>query len=137
MRFSWDQTYSVGIKEIDKQHQQFFKICQQIYQLVDNRDLPDHLLKIVTELGNYSQYHLSVEESYFRQFQYPQSQPHVDSHNEYRTKINHLLQQARQTDVDYYQICQSIAEFAQNWLAQHIKVMDKQYSSYFRHHGLK
>ncbi len=75
MKFKWDEKFSVGIKSLDEQHQNFFNLANKILEVVAKGHISRHeLLRLVSEFGNYSLYHLSTEEEYFKKCNY-QSPP--------------------------------------------------------------
>ena len=78
MRFIWDSKYSVSIRSIDLQHQRFFEIINEIYDLVHKVYFTkDELLKVIKDLETYAETHLSYEEKYFKEFNYPDIKIHI------------------------------------------------------------
>ena len=62
---TWKDDYLLGIEEIDKQHQQLFKIATDIHELIRNEliiDKYDRILKLLAELKEYTIFHFTSEE---------------------------------------------------------------------------
>lgn len=138
MKFIWSDKYTVNIKEIDEQHQHYFDITNEIYALLDKKDVNyDTLMAVISELGNYAFYHLSTEEKYFAEFNYKDAESHIKAHNSFRQKVESYLVEARNSSVKINELTENVTDFAVNWLADHILVMDKKYTDYFNSHGLR
>ena len=137
-KFIWTEEYSVGIKEIDEQHQHFFEIANKILDLVvGENQVKEEILKALTELGDYGFYHFSTEEKYFDEFGYDLAPLHVDAHNKYRETVGKYFKDINKDEgVDVKKIAEDMATYSSNWLSNHILLMDKQYTKFFKEHGL-
>jgi len=136
-KFVWTSEYSVGIKEIDEQHQHFFEIANRIIDLTMKTDLAqEDVAKSLEELGNYAFYHLGTEEGYFDKFNYPDAPLHIAAHNDYRKMVNDYFVQLRAAGSDFKKIAEEMASYSINWLSGHILLVDKKYTQFFNEHGL-
>lgn len=131
-KFVWENEYSVGVKEIDEQHQHFFELANEILDLV-NKENParKEVFSAIEKLGNYAFYHFGTEESYFDKFNYPETTEHVAVHNEYRKSVENYMNEIRAEGTDVFKTALEIALYSNNWLATHILKMDKKYTKYF------
>ena len=137
-KFIWTDDYSVGITLIDEQHQHFFEIANEIFDLIDKKEFErEALFAYVMELGDYALYHLGTEEKFFDEFKYAGAPEHRAAHDAFRATAGKYLDDARASTTDITELSGKIASFAGNWLKNHILVMDKQYASFFREHGLR
>ncbi|MCX6726594.1 MAG: bacteriohemerythrin [Candidatus Shapirobacteria bacterium] len=126
MKFIWDAKYSVGIKSIDHQHQKFFEICNEIDFLIHRGQTDQNSLnKIIRELFAYAEDHMTFEEKYFKEFNYPDAQTHIAAHDFFRQKVKQLHDATE------------IADFARDWLSGHILAVDQKFSQFFIVHDLK
>lgn len=138
MHFIWDPKYSVSIKSIDTQHQRFFEIINQIYALIHQTYFSkEDLLTIVKELEEYANYHLSYEENYFKEYNYPNAKAHIAAHQILRQKIKDYLSDLQKSDSVTETLAADIAEFTKNWLSEHILDLDHQYIQFFILHDIK
>ena len=135
--FVWTEQYSVNVEEIDMQHKQFFKICND---LLDNRDekslTKDEALIMVMRLGDYASYHLGTEEELFIKSKYPDAASHIIAHHEFREKVKNLLNRLRDEKTNTRETVNEAAIFAGEWLLNHILIMDKTYTKFFNDHGI-
>ena len=138
--FVWSEIFSVGVKEMDDQHKQFFKIADDILNLIGSGDFKNEgLLEHATKLGDYALYHLGSEEEYFKKFKCENMDQHLDAHNAFRRQVVNFISLLRDKKTGITQaieIVEDMASFSTNWLADHILVMDKGYTTCFHEHEL-
>ncbi len=131
----WEDKFSVGVKELDEQHQKIIEIINRISRLISAGDYSDlELLSILQELTDYAHYHFTNEEIYFREFDYDQTEPHIKEHDDYRRKIEELRD-------NYYgeqkaQTISELSDFINFWWIHHINHSDQEYIECFHQHGL-
>ena len=138
-KFVWDDSYSVQIQEIDEQHQEFFGIINSIYDLLEKENITNaNLIAAAAKLGDYAHYHLSTEEEYFQEFDYPEAAAHIKEHDMFRQKMMGYMDKAETDgpDLDVKGLVEEIATFAKDWLSGHIFTVDKKYIECFHQHGL-
>ena len=137
-RYLWEETYSVGVKEIDQQHQHFFEIVNSIIELTEQKNIIiRNLLLKITELSDYGSYHLSTEESIFKNYNYPGAEDHIVAHDIYRQEIIKFIAESEKENVDVKELSLKIASFAGIWLAGHIMMLDKEYEVFMHEAGIK
>ena len=137
-KFVWSQEYSVGVAEIDEQHQEFFNIINNLLAAAEVDSVStEKLLMEIGLLGDYANYHLGTEEGIFAELNYDGASEHIAIHNLFRVKVKELIDRARAEEVDRQETIKEAANFAGDWLLNHILVVDKQYSKCFNEHGLK
>lgn len=136
-KYVWTEKYSVGVAEIDEQHQHFFAIANEIIDIVEASEIPvSELLFKLTNLCNYAVYHLLTEENIFKRYNYPEAEIHIDAHNNYREKMRKFMAEAETKGADTKVLGLQIAQFAGDWLSQHILVMDQKYTSFMHEKGI-
>jgi hemerythrin len=138
-KFIWtEEEYGVGVEEFDKQHEVFFDVCNELFELADTKD-PSRaeMLAMIGELESYSNYHLFAEEELFAKTKYEGSAEHIEEHDEFRKRIKEFADHAREEHSDIKKIVNDFAEYAGEWLCGHILVLDKAYTKFFNEHGIK
>lgn len=136
MPFVWTEALSVQVKEIDEQHQQFFKLVNDVLSVLDEANVTkEHAEEVLRQLNEYAQYHLTTEEKYFDQCHYPDAEAHLAAHNAYRETVAKALEQIHQSQ-DYALLIRDITLFAGRWLTEHIRVMDQEYVACFHECGI-
>lgn len=131
MRFTWDESYDVGVEKFNEQHRHFFEISNSIYDLVEKGEVDrEELMAPISELINYGLYHMSAEEGAFHKYSYPKTEEHIEAHNFYRQKTQEYLEKSMDLNINIVTLAKEIADFASDWLFEHIRLVDKQYSSF-------
>jgi hemerythrin-like metal-binding protein len=133
----WTEEYSVNVAEIDEQHKDLFKICDDLLNFADKSPTRQDALVEIMKLGDYASYHLGTEEELFKQTQYPDAGSHLVVHNQFREKAKDLINSVRDEKNDSKKIISETAMFVIKWLMSHILIMDKKYSEFFNEHGIK
>jgi len=137
-KYIWIEKYSVGVKEIDRQHQHFFETVNDVIAMTGQEkvSVEDLLIKI-TDLNNYAIYHFTTEENLFKHYAYPDAEEHVAAHNTYEEKIDGFMAETEKEGVDTKKIIIEIAEFAGSWLVNHIMKMDQKYTEFMHNNGIR
>lgn len=125
----WRDEFLLGIEEIDKQHRQLFRIATDIHALLKNQlitDKYDQILKLISELKDYTIFHFNSEEQYMQSIGYRKFFSHKVEHNDFIEKINNV--DLDKIDRDHEQYLLDILEFVVNWISVHILETDKGYT---------
>jgi len=131
----WDESFSVGVKEIDQQHQKMVAILNEVYKMVSANNYSDSGIKeILKELTDYADYHFSTEEKYFWQFDYDKTASHIEVHNDYRKRVDEMKEQYNSQP--RHDILVDLSIFLNGWWIWHINHSDKEYTQCFHDHGL-
>lgn len=127
----WENSYSVGIDQIDAQHKVLVGYIADLEKSVDNPDEKQRWSSIhyaIVQLRDYTRIHFSVEECLMAILGYPGREPHIKEHNSF---ISFLADLERRS-ITHNDITENeIVEFLRNWLLNHIAHSDKDYSRYF------
>lgn len=132
MFMEWDDSYSVHVREIDLQHQKLMGMINEFYDHV-GKDPGQAFRALLDSLVEYTKYHFSTEEKYFRRFSYADSGNHVQMHQRFTEKV---VDAKRRLDEGKFVISLEVTTFLKEWLVQHIKVSDMAYSRCFNENGL-
>jgi hemerythrin-like metal-binding protein len=129
----WDESLSVGIKKIDKQHQELVKI---INCLVENEDASGHsepIAHVLDRMTQYAVYHFETEEALMLQYNYPEYESHRDDHTQFKMKTAKFCLDALQGKET---LPDELLSYLRNWLTHHILKADMKYKPYFLERGL-
>ncbi len=129
---SWDDSFSVNVREIDLQHQKLMGMINDFYDHV-GKDSGKALRTLLDSLVEYTNYHFTTEEKYFDKFAYPDTANHKEMHRQFTEKVLDVRNRINQGKLV---VSFEITTLLKDWLAHHIKVIDKAYSKYFNDHGL-
>jgi hemerythrin len=131
---TWTQENSVGVKELDLQHQKMFSIINNLYELMSQSKAQEKIDVVFKELVEYANYHFSTEEKYFDIYNYEGKIKHTESHNFYKAKINEFIEKSKVesgTVISY-----QVLDFLEDWWMKHINNEDKGYTQCYNSQGL-
>ncbi len=131
---TWNDTYSVKVKEIDLQHKKLVDIINELFDAMKAGKGNTVIDKLLDELVKYTKYHFSAEENYMRKFKFDQSDIQEAQHKQFVAKINDFIEQYKANRLT---LSIEMMNFLKDWLINHIVKMDKQYSALFTWNGLK
>lgn len=122
----WKDEYSIGVELIDKQHKHLFAIGNSIYELLENYildDKYDKIIKILTDLREYTKYHFQSEEEYMLQVKYPGYFSQKVEHDDFIDKIEEV--ELQNLDENQEKYIRELMLFVFNWILEHILQRDK------------
>lgn len=132
--FKWKEEYSVQIRQIDDQHKKLVELIKRLYKAINEGNTEEKLEKILSELVEYSQYHFDTEESYFRKFDFDGADDHIKEHHKFEDKVATFNKKFKNHEAE---ISFELVDFLEDWLLDHLVVMDQKYVKCFKEHGLK
>lgn len=129
--FEWRKEYETGIKIIDGQHKELFKIGNESYDLLKNDliiDKYDKVLEILNKLLDYCEYHFSTEEKYLLDIGYKKFLSHKVQHEEFIKDLKNANLSKIDKNQDEY--IMKVLEFFMKWISGHILSTDMDYVKY-------
>lgn len=126
--FKWQDKFSCGIPEIDKQHKNLFDIGARIYDtaaLNDGYDHYDELMQTLDELVEYTKYHFGYEEILMLKCNYPDYPSHKIEHDFFVKKLQKIA--AKDMEENQDKTLTEIVVFVADWIAGHILDTDMKY----------
>ncbi|HJP19420.1 MAG TPA: bacteriohemerythrin [Nitrospinota bacterium] len=131
--FNWSEKFMLGIPEIDEQHKQIVDLINNLNNLKNKTVETEYLGKIIEALISYTRTHLAYEERLLRQHNYPEFAPHKSEHDK-------LVKEATDLQTKFFtgvtDLSTDIAILLNDWLAEHILVVDKKYVPYLKNKGI-
>jgi len=129
----WTDEYSVGVQELDKQHQRLIGSINALSDLVNN----DEIVTLESEPYNvliwFAREHLHYEEFLLKKHSYPLTVQHKKQHEFYLDGLDALTEPIKKTGGVPAKVCY---DFACDWLIQHILVEDMKYKPFFEEKGV-
>ena len=119
----WIPAYSVGNKEMDKQHKILFILINKFF----HQENKEAVVKLFKRLATYVDLHFKAEENLLKQINYPKIAEHITKHNELTDKFYLLEKSLDNYTIDLHH---KISTFLYNWLTSHILKADMDYKSY-------
>ena len=130
----WEDSYNIGVKEIDIQHRGLFDIISKLSASRRYETDGKYFFAMLNQLVDYTKTHFATEERYMREAQYPQLAEHQQEHIEFITEVMKLVRDCEKKEPD---IEQKILNFLKNWYMAHIMGTDRDYQKTFMEKGFK
>jgi hemerythrin-like metal-binding protein len=124
----WEDSYSIGLPEIDDQHRVLFDIMNRLWSATIHQAGQAELLGIVDQLEKYTRNHFAGEEAFMRALGYPRLEEHRKAHQSF---IDRIMAE-RQSAVSGGQPGLELLRFLNDWLVGHILVTDRDYAESYR-----
>lgn len=125
----WSSEYSVGVKRYDDQHKVLFKLVNQLYSAMKNKQGHYKMGEILFELAKYTDTHFKDEEAQFDKHGYKHVAEHKAIHKKLVSQVTEVVKnfEAGRADVDF-----GLLNFLKDWLNNHIKKEDRKYGSFLK-----
>jgi hemerythrin len=129
----WNESYSVGVKEMDDQHKKLIDLINQLHDAMKTGQASKEAGTILKGLVDYTHYHFTAEEKYLEKESYPALLTQQKMHKVF-------IAQIEQYQVDIVNKSLTIGvkmnQFLKDWLMTHIVNEDKKYGKFMNDKGL-
>lgn len=136
-KFDWCKEMEGGVKIIDEQHQELFRIGRDMEQLIMNgcrNASTERLLDIVCELRDYVAYHFYTEEDLMIKHEYTSYTAHKKAHEEFKSKI--LIIDLPALGKQPQKILPGLKDDLQEFVFSHVMVEDQNLCRYLKTLGI-
>lgn len=127
----WDETCSVGVRELDDAHRRLFGIGNRMIRAVIEKKGDLETNEVIDEMIEYAEKHFRREEELLDATHYPSRAQHHAIHQRLMNDILLFKSQYIARNVDGA----AVATFLIEWIVDHIKKVDKQYAGYLAPSG--
>lgn len=124
--FIWKNEFEIGIKIIDDQHKELFRIANSAYELLNDEYVVDKFNKImdlIEKLRDYCEYHFQCEEKYQLQIGYKKYFSHKVEHDDFIKRFKNI--ENEQIDKNQEKFIEDLLVFFVEWITNHILQKDK------------
>lgn len=129
----WTDAFSVKVNAIDEQHKKLVGYLNELYDALEQKEEQKILTRLFNNLDKYAQVHFSFEEKYFEKFSYDKKDIHFSQHQWFVNELKRMKKQISSGTMD----AEDLLGFLVNWLVNHIKGSDHEYTGCFNEHGLR
>lgn len=126
----WDDSFSIGIDEIDHQHKMLLDCFTLLQDAIDKGGRWMDVHFPLVQLREYAHIHFGVEESLMRMSDYPGTAEHIECHRKILGKLEELEKESLRRD-----IAEEVTAVLRHWLIGHIMRTDKDYARHFANGG--
>jgi len=130
----WKEQYSVGVKEIDRQHRGLLDIINQVINSIEKKNKWQSTSAIIDSLINYAYNHFATEERYMIEAEYPELSWHVGLHLAFIRKVFLMSEEYKQKGLAMQK---EILTYLASWYSSHVLEVDRKYMSYMDKKGIK
>jgi hemerythrin len=131
---TWNNSWLIGVKEIDAQHKNLVAILNQLHEAMTRGQGKDVLGTIIASLVSYTEAHFAAEERLMQQGSYPDIVAHKHEHQLLTAKV---VDFQKQFDSGRIGIGVEVMQFLSSWLQGHIKGTDQKYAPYLQAIGIQ
>ena len=131
--FEWKPQYSVRIASIDGQHQNLFRMAEELAVAMSAGQGKTALSKLLDRLVQYTELHFANEERLMRLHDYPDLAAHSAEHQALTRQVL-----AFHSDFENGRVAMTVQvlHFLKDWLLKHIAQSDQQYVPCLRNGGV-
>jgi hemerythrin len=126
-KIQWNQSLSVNVPDIDKQHQRLVKLVNDLHDALHAGKGNDAAAGIIQELIAYTRTHFSYEEKQLELAKYPDIVNHKAAHTALIKKVEEFAEKIKKGQAG---ISIQLSAFLGDWLKNHIMVTDMKYSPF-------
>lgn len=123
----WNESYSVGVPEIDKQHKKLVELANRTHDAMLSGNIGQELKQVVAELITYTVEHFASEEELMTRYRYPRAAEHKRRHAAMAVHVTELQQQIEAGKASGPL---QLKSFLRDWLMKHIQETDRQFGAY-------
>lgn len=130
-KLSWNDSYLLGITEIDLQHKKLLSLADDMYEIVngDEDSIKVNLSKVLKSLTDYTVYHFSNEEEFMKKYGYPSADMHKSMHDNF---IAEVTKQIKSLSTATKTEAERLYKFLASWVLNHIAKSDKVWAEYVK-----
>lgn len=129
----WSTALELGIARIDEQHRWLVDRINALHDELQKPQPDRQLLGDTLEsLVDYTMNHFLVEEELFQRHGYPQTEAHLEEHNNFTASI---IQQLDQFLAGTGEVGEETMTLLKDWLTHHILTVDKAYVPFLKSKG--
>jgi hemerythrin-like metal-binding protein len=130
---TWNESFSVGIRKIDKQHRELINIMNFLVENEDASGNSEPIASVLDRMTKYAHYHFETEEALMLEYEYPEYESHRDDHIQFKSKTAKFCLDALQRKET---LPDEVISYLRHWLTHHILRTDMKYKPYFVQRGV-
>jgi hemerythrin len=131
MRIEWSEDLSVGINEIDEQHQALFTRMNAFLAAIELGDAKEGVLSIYDFLSGYAGFHFETEENQMQLASFPGLAGHKAAHGEF-TKNFQEVRSLYEAGKDAGAMSEILQTRLIDWWLRHVRTLDKEMGLYLQ-----
>ena len=133
-QMQWSEHYSVGIKEMDLQHQKLIGMINRLISVSGTQYIhSETVISLLEEMDRYVKVHFVAEERLMVTYGYQLLEEHKIQHLDFETRINEFYYLL---NYDVKETADALLSYLTSWWSHHILEADMAYKDFFTEKGL-
>jgi hemerythrin len=134
LSFMWKSRYSVGVRELDEQHQTIMRGLNELHEVIMCGKVTEAVAPLINSLVSLAREHFALEESLMESTRFPGLADHRAKHQALSSKVGEFI--ARQELGDPAAFSQFMY-FLREWITRHMEKEDREYVPWLAEHGIR
>ena len=131
----WSERFSVGIKELDYQHQKLINLLNRLITVSGTASIHSEIIRsILDEMSTYAHVHFKTEETLMETYGFPEMWEHKKRHLDFQVKTMDVYEETKRSAEEN---AEDLLNFLTNWWTHHILEEDMAYKDFFIDKGLR
>jgi hemerythrin-like metal-binding protein len=126
----WDESLSVGIPEIDVEHQCFIRLINELNEAISSRMGLEEIKKRLRLILEDAASHFAHEEALFKEWKYPEVAEHAIEHEQMIIAMNKIIARFEH-DCTEYELVEAVLDIKAA-LIEHLLAEDMKYCDYYQ-----
>lgn len=132
--FAFTDKYKTGVDMIDNEHRRLFEIIKDTNDVIHTEfvhDKYDEIMRLLSELKDYTEFHFHDEEEYMKSINYPDLEAQKRAHSAFVERLVEIdLEELDEIDDNQQEYLVNLIDFLLGWLSNHILGADKKIGEY-------
>jgi hemerythrin len=130
---AWDPSLATGDAMIDAQHQELYRIVNELHEACVDGLSQDRVDQVLDRLLTYTVVHFDAEERLMANSSYPPLgvKAHFSQHGDLKRRVGKLIEQRESGELT---TAMPVVELVHEWLGTHINCTDRRMIEYLRSH---
>lgn len=125
---TWDDSYSVGVEQIDNEHKQLIALINEAHNAVFGDEGENDVAILISNMKEYASNHFASEEALMTKYSYPDACEHRALHEQFKIKAQILDSMVSGGDNAPNPL--DVFQFLSLWLIDHILKADKKFGDF-------
>lgn len=133
LMIAWDPSLATGDAMIDGQHQELYRIVNELHEACVDGLAQDRVDQVLDRLLTYTIDHFAAEESLMTRSSYPPLalKAHFSQHTDLKVRVGELVERRESGELT---TAMPVVELVHEWLGTHINYTDRRMVEYVRSH---
>ena len=135
-KFHWDDTYSVGVSQMDDEHRIILSTINQMMDAPEGSAGSESITNILARLTKYASKHFEHEELLLKEHEYPELSSQRREHQRFRREVAAFCMSMMDERTPTQAAFEDLLRFLRDWWKEHILVNDMKYRSFLNQRGI-